>query len=98
MKPAKRGAALAIVGGLAMLGVAGAVMVFGSPFGPRTKPQPSPEQRPNGPPRGADDKVPPVVVGSVSGYAPSVRIETGPVNYDYIGPGWAYVGIKKDWV
>lgn len=45
----------------------------------------------------ADASLPPVQVGVATGYAPSVLIDTGPVDYSYIGPGWAYAGVKKDW-
>ncbi|MVN89373.1 hypothetical protein GO986_21800 [Deinococcus sp. HMF7620] len=48
-------------------------------------------------PTGADKSLPPVQVGVATGYAPSVLIDTGQVDYSYIGPGWAYAGVKKDW-
>lgn len=48
-------------------------------------------------PTSADPNLPTVQVGAATGYAKSVLIDTGSVNYDYIGPGWSYVGIRKDW-
>lgn len=45
----------------------------------------------------ADPSLPPVQVGVATGYASSVLIDTGPVDYSHIGPGWAYAGVKKDW-
>lgn len=48
-------------------------------------------------PAGANRTLPPVSVGVATGYAPTVLIDTGPVDYSYIGPGWAYAGVRKDW-
>ncbi|WP_034383177.1 hypothetical protein [Deinococcus sp. YIM 77859] len=52
---------------------------------------------PVGLPTKADPTLPVQQVGVATGYADTVLIDTGPVNYDYIGPGWAYAGIRKDW-
>ena len=48
-------------------------------------------------PTKADPKLGTVSVGAATGYAGSVLIDTGAVNYDYMRPGWAYAGVKKDW-
>lgn len=53
--------------------------------------------RPVGLPTAADPSLPVQQVGVATGYAGTQLIDTGPVNYDYMAPGWAYAGTQKDW-
>lgn len=81
--------AAALVGVLALGGVA-----LASTLAPRKKVGTG---APVGLPTKADPTLPVQQVGVATGYAGTQLIDTGPVNYDYIGPGWAYAGIRKDW-
>lgn len=53
--------------------------------------------KPLGLPTGADPTLPVQTVGVATGYARTQLVDTGAINYDYMGPGWAYAGIAKDW-
>ncbi|THF88467.1 hypothetical protein E7T09_04480 [Deinococcus sp. KSM4-11] len=76
---------------VAVLGVGG--LALASSLAPRKKVTGTPV----GLPTSADPTLPVQQVGVATGYAGTQLIDTGPVNYDYIGPGWAYAGIRKDW-
>ncbi|WP_034343067.1 hypothetical protein [Deinococcus misasensis] len=45
----------------------------------------------------ADPDLPKVTVGISTGYPISQLKDTGTVNTEYIGEGWGYTPIKKDW-
>lgn len=48
-------------------------------------------------PNQADKDLPKVTVGISTGYPISQLKDTGTVNTEYIGEGWGYTPIKKDW-
>lgn len=82
---------LAIVG---VLGVGGLALAAGQ-LTSRLRPKGT--GQPVGLPTTADPTLPVQQVGVATGYAGTQLIDTGAVNYDYIGPGWAYANIQKDW-
>lgn len=77
---------IALVGVLALGGAAIAV----------TTRRPRQEQvtQPTTLPAAADPSLPPVQVGAATGYASSVIVGTGPVDYSYVGDGWLYHVLK----
>lgn len=48
-------------------------------------------------PAGADPNLPTVRVDAAAGYAPSVVIPSVNVDYSYVGSGWLYHVLRKDW-